>query len=517
MKKRIGETMTAMKKRWPLLLPVLLGLHACSNAPTQSLSPQASDWWRIGAGEAAARSTAESLPLQEQRGKAKNVILFIGDGMGGSTVTAARILSGQLQGETGEERLLSFERFPYAGLSKTYNSNQQSPDSAGTAVAMLSGVKTRAGLLGLTEQAQRGNCDSAEGQSLLTALELAEMAGKATGIVTTSRITHATVAAAYAKTPDRRWESDASIPEQQKHCRDIARQLVEFSYGDGIDVIFGGGQQMFLPRDQYGKRRDGRNLIREWQMKNVRHQYIDDRDSLLKKLGDDGQLLGLFQRSHMNYDSEREAGEPSLSEMTRAAIARLQRHDKGFFLLVEGARIDHAHHTGNAWLALHETLALDAAVAEAVAMTDAADTLIIVTADHGSMMTMAGYPTRGNPILGQVVGNDDSGNPKTEPTLADDKMAYTTLSYADGRGMRHKNSEGGLVSAGIGRHSLDGIDTASRDFHQQALIPRFVSSHGGQDVGVYASGPGAALVTGTNEQHFIFHVMDFAAGLTTAD
>jgi len=102
---------------------------------------------------------AEDAPAPEPR--AKNVILFIGDGMGISTITAARIYDGQKRGETGEENQLSFERFPNVALVKTYNTNAQVPDSAGTATAMHSGQKTRIGVLGIGPEAEKGVCRDA--------------------------------------------------------------------------------------------------------------------------------------------------------------------------------------------------------------------------------------------------------------------------------------------------------------------------------------------------------------------
>ena len=115
--------------------------------------------------------------------KAKNVILFVGDGMGVSTLTAARILEGQRAGGNGEENLLSFENFPYTALVKTYNVDAQTPDSAGTMTAMVSGVKTDVGVIGVDEDVVRGDCASVKNNELATALEMAEIRGVATGLL----------------------------------------------------------------------------------------------------------------------------------------------------------------------------------------------------------------------------------------------------------------------------------------------------------------------------------------------
>ena len=112
--------------------------------------------------EAQARVAAATQP-NLTRGAAKNVILFVGDGMGISTVTAARILEGQLNGKSGEEHNLSFDLFPYTGLAKTYNVDAQTPDSAGTMSAIMTGVKTDVGVFGVNENVVRGDCTTVAG------------------------------------------------------------------------------------------------------------------------------------------------------------------------------------------------------------------------------------------------------------------------------------------------------------------------------------------------------------------
>jgi alkaline phosphatase len=117
-------------------------------------------------------------------------------------------------------------------------------------------------------------------------------------------------------------------------------------------------------------------------------------------------LLGLFSPGHMPYALERDHGpngSPSLQNMTSQAMNMLSKNPSGYLLLVEGGRIDHGHHANYALLALHEAAELDDAVAYAAAITDPADTLIIVTADHSHSFTINGYPNRGNDILGTVL------------------------------------------------------------------------------------------------------------------
>ena len=145
--------------------PVLLALAACASAPDPRprvpavpaiVHPDgetAAWWFRAGAAQAAERGAT--------RGRAKNVILFVGDGMSLTTVAAARILEGQRRGAPGEENRLAWEHFPHTALSRTYNTDAQTPDSAGTMSAMATGIKTRSGVLSIAPEAERGDCAAA--------------------------------------------------------------------------------------------------------------------------------------------------------------------------------------------------------------------------------------------------------------------------------------------------------------------------------------------------------------------
>ena len=478
-------------------------------------------WFRDGAAQAATRGAL--------RGRAKHVILFVGDGMSLATVAAARILDGQRKGGPGEGNRLAWETFPDTAFSRTYNTDSQTPDSAGTMSAMATGVKTRAGVISIGQQAARGDCAGARAAPMLTLWELAAASGMATGVVTTTRVTHATPAATFAHSADRNWENDTALPAAATAagCLDIARQLVESPFGHGPDVLLGGGRSNFMPAqqrdpeypDQHGRREDGRDLIAAWQRRHPGGAYAWNA-AQLAAAANDAPLLGLFEPSHMHYEHDRAqdaAGEPSLAQMTRAAIARLQRDPDGYVLLVEGGRIDHAHHDGNAFRALTDTIALSEAVAAADAMTSAADTLILVTADHAHTLSFVGYPMRGNPILGKVSERDSDGQAR----LARDAtgLPYTTLSYANGPGYTGASAQQpqgpkhfphktrGYEAARNGRPDLTDVDTADPDYLQEALLPLSAESHGGDDVGIWARGPGADAVRGSVEQNAIFHFL----------
>lgn len=453
-----------------------------------------------------------------QRRRARNVILFVGDGMDINTVTAARIYDGQSRGESGEENNLSFETFPHTAFSKTYTTNYQVADSAGTASAMTTGVKTRSGVISVKENVERSDCAASLENAAMTIAERAEDAGLSTGVVSTAEITHATPAAVYAHSPNRGWDVDANMPEaaHAAGCRDIARQLVEFDHGDGLEIALGGGRAKFLPTTQSdpeypertGLRNDGRDLANEWNEKSPAHAYVWNRADF-DAAGADKKLLGLFEPRHMQYEADRPddgAGEPSLAAMTAKAITALSANDKGYFLLVEAGRIDHAHHGGNAFRALKDTQAYSEAVRVARELTSEDDTLIIVTADHGHTMAITGYSRRGADILGLSVNTDDDG--ADAPMLAGDEKPYTTLGYANGPGSLF--APGADLSAGRPTPTQETV--TDKNYRQQALTPTSSETHGGQDVPVYASGPNAHLVSGVMEQNVIYHIMADALG-----
>ncbi|MBP9663924.1 MAG: alkaline phosphatase [Pyrinomonadaceae bacterium] len=469
-------------------------------------------------------------------GKAKNVILFLGDGMSNSTVTASRIFEGQTRGESGEENQLSFEQFPFIALSRTYSVNQQVSDSASTMSAIITGVKTDESIISVDQNVVQGDYRTVKGNEAKTLLEYAEESGRSTGVVTTARLTHATPAACYAHTAERNWESDEDIFKRNKDAHaagfpDIARQLIEFPYGDGLEVAMGGGRTKFLPAEtadpeygtRHGERLDKRDLTKEWLSKNRQSAFVwnkqefDRIDPRRTK-----HLLGLFERSHMQFEHDRgndKAGEPSLTEMTRKSIEVLSQNKRGYVLMVEGGRIDHSNHNGNAFRALSETVEFSNAVRTAKEMVNLDETLIIVTADHSHTLFIQGYPVRGNNILGLVRENDGKGDLK--PTYAKDLLGlpFTTLGYVNGRGYTGASNDQpeGPKRCCVepkafkpflgGRWDLANVDTFDPDYLQEAMIPKMSESHSGDDVTIFATGVNAHLIRGSMEQNWIFYVM----------
>jgi alkaline phosphatase len=469
----------------PLMLGAALSLGACStdggNAPLASVSQ----------------------PVATPA-KAKNVILFIGDGMGISTITAARIYDGQKRGESGEENQLSFEKFQNVALVKTYNTNAQVPDSAGTATAIHSGQKTSIGVLGIAPEAKRGSCAAALAHPLPLLGEEVKERGLALGIVSTARLTHATPASVYARSADRDWEAFVgTASDDGSACKDIGTQLAESDF----DLALGGGAQMLLGKAGGGRRKvDGDNLPAEWKAR-TGGSYVTDAAGLAAAPMNKP-VLGVFSSSHMTYMADRAKGqgqsEPTLTEMTAEAIKRLKSDPDGYYLMVEGGRIDHGHHAGQAGYALEEAVEFAKAVQYAVDHTDPEETLIMVTADHSHVFTISGYPRRGNDILGLVVppdggGDDDHATGDGGPTLASDGKPYTTLGYGNGPGAVTNKAERPMPETGV-------------DAHQQATVPLYSETHGGEDVALFATGPGAQLARGVIEQNVIYDIIRAAFG-----
>ena len=538
-----------MKKAFVTLLAVAaIYLSGCdqqvsvtpAEKPASGLISQIDNSWYLESAAKVEDIHRAVTNASKNKGAAKNIILFVGDGMSIATTTAARILDGQQRGMLGEENSLSFGHFPFTGLMKTYNTDAQTPDSAGTMTAIISGVKTDVGVIGVDEDVTLEDCSSMAGNQLITALELAEIAGLSTGIVSTARITHATPAAAYAKSVSRDWEDISNMPAEAvvAGCEDIASQLIHFESNlearyegsdiNGIDVVMGGGRRHFLPKDAAansadaasaieGDRTDGRNLIEEWQAIYPKGIYIDEQRGFeALDLNAEAPVFALFNESHMLYEADRSndiAGEPSLTEMTTTSLDILDNNPNGYFLLVESGRIDHGHHANSAFNALTDTIEFSRAIQAAVDNSNPDETLIIVTADHGHVFTIAGYPKRGNPILGKVV---DVGTSELARGL--DGLPYTTLSYANGPGFHDFGDETNAdkvyyTEPFTGRADLTHVDTESSGFHQEAMITKRSESHSGEDVAIYATGPGAHLVSGTQEQSGVFHIMNFAADL----
>ncbi|XP_039957485.1 alkaline phosphatase-like [Bactrocera tryoni] len=467
--------------------------------PKEELDP---NFWRKSANEELQKRLSNKLNTN----KAKNVIFFLGDGMPLTTVAAARILKGQREGKPGEESQLSFEKFPYTGLSRTYCTNAQVPDSACTSTAYLTGVKTNILFLGVSPNVDFNDCKASmdPANDLTSLYDWAQAAGKSTGFVTTTTLTHASPSGGYAHVSNRLWECDTDVrtylgDDYTSDCIDIATQLVTEEPGRKLDLLMGGGIGKFLPKtmiDPFGKpgeRSDGKNLLSEWQRRHDGGVFVSSRKQMNAiNIEKTTSVLGIFQSTLMNYHHHATESEPTLAEMTETAIKFLRKNDNGYVVFIEGGLIDYGNHANMPGLSLDETLELSKAVELARNMTDPEDTLIVVTADHAHPLSISGYPERGNDILGlNNMGVDSNG------------VSYATLNYAIGP-EQYLDEHGN-------RRELYGEFGGDPDFLYPSYIKSSMGNHAGDDVGVWASGPHAHLFTGHLQQNTLPHLMAYAA------
>jgi len=432
--------------------------------------------------------------------QAKNVIFFLGDGMGPNTITAARIH------KTGEAGLLDFERMDRTARIKTYSADAQVTDSAPSMGAYMTGVKVNNDVISLKDaksvrpgkdaNGNNGidNCGANNGTAPMTILELAKANGKAVGAITTTELTHATPASTYAHSCHRNLGYA------------IAQQLVPGGagynprLGDGVDVLMGGGRQHFTPFDAATNKRgraDGRNLLAELE---DRGYFIaaTRADMLSSRVG--RKFIGIYAADgHLDYGLKRAPTQPTLAEMTAKSIELLAKNPNGFFLMVEGGKIDHALHDSNVLNALVETVQFDAAIQTAIDRMRAIDpgldnTLIVVTADHDHTIVMNGYPKRGNPVLDIVRGVDG------QPARDADGKTYTTLVFGNGPNRPEV------------RLDVASSTALAADYKQETAVRLSGEGHGGGDVKLFATGAGSAPFRGTMENTRVFDLMKAAFG-----
>lgn len=293
---------------------------------------------------------------------------------------------------------------------------------------------------GVNGQVEWNDCDASKNPEnyVYSLLRWAQLTGKSTGIVTNTRVTHATPGAAYAHSSSRLYESDHDVYKlggNTESCIDVAKQLIESETGRNLNVVMGGGAIKMLPNTviddhgKYGERRDDRNLINEWiaskKEQSDKWAYVSNRESLLNVNHTEvNNLLGLFASGHMKYHSDtNHSVEPTLTEMTEMAMNILSNNLNGYVLFVEGGLIDYANHATLAQQAVIETCQFSDAIKMADLKTNEADTMIVVTSDHAHTMTISGYPKRGSNILGTM----NSLNEGVEPLGMEGKLRKKNL------------------------------------------------------------------------------------------
>lgn len=312
----------------------------------------------------AASKDASANGNQNSNKPVENVIYMIPDGFGANTAANYRIFKGE--DAVWDQHI--------KGMFTTYSANKDITDSAAAGTAMAAGVKTNNGVIGM----------DLEGNKVKTILEASEEAGKSSGLVATSTITHATPA------------SFAAHVESRNNETEIARQYIQES---GVDVILGGGKNNFLPVSEGGKQAE-LNLIEEAQEKGF--EFVETRKQLENveevKVEKGEKLLGLFAGEALAPEFDRdETEEPSLAEMTETAIDALSQDKDGFFLVVEGSQIDWGGEDNDAGYAMHDTKAFEEAVLEAIEFAEQdGNTLVVVAGDHETGGMSVGSATSSN-------------------------------------------------------------------------------------------------------------------------
>ena len=448
---------------------------------------------------AAAIALAWALPSLAFAQAAKNVIFFLGDGFGPAAITAARIY------KVKEEGLLNFEKLPRVARLKTYSLDVQTTDSASSMSAYMTGQKVNNYGVSMDARSiapgknEHGNnvhvrCEP-DARPHPTLAELAKAAGKSIGAVTTTELTHATPAATLTHTCHR------------ENYYAIAQQMVpggegyNVALGDGADVLMGGGRQYFMPYDPQTNpkgRADGRHLPTEFALRGYA-VGMHRNDMLAAQPGK--KYVGMYAQGHLDYALERKPDQPELKEMAVKAIDLLASNPKGFFLIVEGGKIDHGLHESNAIQALGDAAAFDDAVQTVLDRMQALDpglknTLIVITADHDHTLQINGYPKRGNPIT-DIVRSYKDGQPARDA----DGKTYTTLVFGNGS------------NRPASRQDVDSARAMAPDYKQEGGIRLSGETHGGGDVKLYAAGAGSDVFKGTMENTRVFHLIRKAAGL----
>ena len=504
-------------------------------APFELDAPQAIHWdpaeetqefWYDEAKQAIKNSEKSYEKIENLKKKAKYSIIFLGDGMGIPTITAGRIFKGQnfekmINAESYKTAMDKIADDGFVGLSKTYCIDRQTTDSAASATAYLTGVKAMYQTIGLNGKGRLEDCSTQIPENYVeSALKKAKKAGLATGVITTTRVHHASPSGTYANVAYRNWYSDADQNEEDRknpNCPDLAQQAFDHMENGNIDVMMGGGYKYFIPNNQTtpfgttGKRLDNQDLTKKWQETFPEGEFVSTREELLQKSKRNGQkMFGLFSDSDMDYklDTAEDPNntQPSLAEMTQAAIDNLlateDGAENGFYLFVEGGRIDHAHHGGNAARSLGEFVDFDEAIE--VARTHPAlsedETLIVITADHSHVFAMGGYGWRGYNILGPQ-------SPDIWDYSSGDKMPNELIGYINGAGYRGDEK---AIPEGKFREDLriNGADKMLDKNHlQQTAAPMSSETHGGEDVAIISRGPWSHLFKGIHQQTYVAHVM----------
>lgn len=417
----------------------------------------------------------------------KNVVFVVVDGMSPVALTLARDY--RKSWIDGPQELAVD---PYlSGMVQTFAADSRITDSASSATAFASGVKTYNGAIGM-------NVDR---QPVPTVLELAEQKGYNTGLISTARITHATPAAFSAHVVNRGQEQD--IADQQ------IRQ--------GIEVLLGGGRQFYVGPHQGGVRTDSTDIT-----EGSGYTVVANRAELMAQSG--LPVLGLFNHSHMSYEIDRSRTvEPSLADMTTWALDQLESAGDPFFIMIEAGRVDHAGHGNDAPAFLHDMLAFDEAAAAALEFAARnGETLVVITSDHetggltlGSEYEGGGSGYRYNPSgLASSNSSIEAFGARLSQAMASRETLASWLHEALAADFNVTLSEPEQFELDriLVRNDVVRLRTFLQSLLQDRLARRAsvgwsTSGHTAVDVPLYAFGPGSEHFTGSIDNTRVGHLL----------
>ena len=424
------------------------------------------------------------IPAMAAPAKTKNVIILLADGCGATHTTVSRWYKGSP---------LAMEEI-VVGAVRTYSSESLITDSAPAATAYATGYKSNSKFVGvLPAKAGMPNVAFAEAnkyQPIASVLEAAKLAGKSTGIISTSNIQHASPA------------GFSSHNFNRGDYNDIAEQQVNLN----IDVVLGGGKQYLLPKSEGGVRTDNENLIAV--LKSRGYGFVENREQLLSAT--DRKIWGMFASDAMAYELDREKlqpQEPSLAEMTDKAIKVLSKNNKGFFLFVEGSKVDWASHANDPSGVISDVLAFDDAVKTALdfAKKDG-NTLVLAFSDHGNggmslgnKMTDKNYDTLPYEALVSPLHKAIVTGEGIEQILADDRSETNIREVLDKYfGITDLTTDEILAIQKAKKGNMNA--TVGPMLSKRSAIGWTTTGHTGEDLFLYGFGPNVPKGTVENTE-----------------
>jgi alkaline phosphatase len=465
----------------------------------------------------------ERIKFSLNKKKAKNVILMVGDGMGVSTVTAARTYIGGMGQDSntktcaGDYKLSMDTQFEATALSKTYSLNTHTPDSASTATALATGRKTHYFSLG------HPHLEKTSRDQVPNIAKIAKSQGKKVGLITTTQIIHATPAAFYTHTNDR-WNY-SSVVDQFVCALSSQAGYVDLALGGGMKILDNETYYKYVDPKKF---RFNEKFVNIPSLEEIRNPEKFPVNKNMDK-NKDKDIVGIYADKHMPYVDERDPKiHPSLPEMVKFGLTKLSEKskidpknpDSGIFVMIEAGRIDHAHHKNMAKRSLEETKEFDETIKTVInyfkEKNELDETLIILTADHSHQFTMGNYQTRNLTLFSSILDENMKSFAEQERVISwggnkeNNESHILPLNYITGPAGSLYSKVRNETEYLKFQNDVENGDIEGFSVKMPSEIKTVTSAHGGEDVPIFARGPWSFLFSGVVEQTFIFYVMEKA-------